>query len=59
MVGVRRGEEQNGIGDFLWVGDFIQWDVEFKLFVEVVDLLLFCIVVDLQGVLYIGIGGVW
>ncbi len=57
MAGVRRGEEQNGIGDLLRAGDFTQRDAELKLLAEAADPLLLCIVVDPQGALHIGIGG--
>ena len=57
MAGVRRGEEQNGIGDLLRAGDFTQRDAELKLLAEAADPLLLCIVADPQGALHIGIGG--
>ena len=34
MAGVRRGEEQNGIGDLLRAGDFAQRDAQLKLLAE-------------------------
>ena len=51
MAGVRRGEEQNGIGDLLRAGDFTQRDAELKLLAEAADPLLLCIVADPQGCL--------
>ncbi len=48
MAGVRRGEEQNGIGDLLRAGDFTQRDAELKLLAEAADPLLLCIVADPQ-----------
>lgn len=56
MAGVRRGEEQNGIGDLLWAGNLTQRDAELKLLAETADPLLLCIVADPQRALHIGIG---